>query len=496
MAALLMLSVAAMDSSNQQGTVKKTVVHSQPSSDSSSSLPEKSAKDPLSCPSLHEYSARDTSDSDGPTSPVDPKSCLSDNMAKTHIRPITQDTSESEEESISNVGKMEIKKRFKCDVPSCYETFATKFSWRRHRKKHTGERPWGCVYCLRYFGEKSTLKKHLHTHAQFHQDKEQSPWFGVVAMNAGTKLADARTSGGQAVSALLIAQMALAQQEDCEGSSEPEGTCIGASCVLKAFQRVVAAGGVDPTSCTAAAATRHLSSYEALGGHEFETQVGYSSRHHPYVRRDSRQVVSVPRENSVSPQHLTEYERQEQLRLMRLENYPLRDEQSCFAEQSRARNVTAAARHSEGNEFTRVGHPERITASHVAHSAPKRSFSFLLQPSIMQAPHFVAPPQQENVRVYRPVALKPLRRHSPPAVFIQQEHFVREESPRIYTMRPVFNSRNLPFQPFQEMLETPSTSYASFGRQEDHMYVNVDPVQSLCETVFGKEPSLSTLVVH
>eukprot|EP00457_Paulinella_chromatophora_P004688 gb/GEZN01004700.1/.p1 GENE.gb/GEZN01004700.1/~~gb/GEZN01004700.1/.p1 ORF type:complete len:519 (+),score=51.59 gb/GEZN01004700.1/:202-1758(+) len=104
------------------------------------------------------------------------------------------------------------KKRFACDFPECNETFATKFSWRRHRKKHTGDRPWGCVYCLRYFGEKSTLKKHLHTHPQFHQDKEQAPWFSVVAMNAGTRLLGASPSGKPMI-ALSLAQMALSQRE-------------------------------------------------------------------------------------------------------------------------------------------------------------------------------------------------------------------------------------------------------------------------------------------
>eukprot|EP00808_Paulinella_micropora_P022702 g82162.t1 len=44
---------------------------------------------------------------------------------------------------------------------ACDWTFATKFSYRRHAKTHTGERPWGCVYCWRYFSEKSALKKHL-----------------------------------------------------------------------------------------------------------------------------------------------------------------------------------------------------------------------------------------------------------------------------------------------------------------------------------------------
>eukprot|EP00808_Paulinella_micropora_P028235 g68314.t1 len=76
------------------------------------------------------------------------------------------------------------KERYRCDHPKCEDTFTSKFSWRRHRKKHTGERPWGCVYCLRYFGEKSTLQKHLHTHKEFRKHKELVPWLSMAALNA------------------------------------------------------------------------------------------------------------------------------------------------------------------------------------------------------------------------------------------------------------------------------------------------------------------------
>eukprot|EP00808_Paulinella_micropora_P022753 g68124.t1 len=177
------------------------------------------------------------------------------------------------------------KQRFNCDIEGCNQTFATKFSWRRHRKKHTGERPWGCVYCLRYFGEKSTLKKHLHTHSQFHQDKKEAPWFSVVAMNAGTKLANSAGQPGQSLSAMSLAKIVLGQKDDEEAAeamqmSEQKHSEAPLRAVAVS-DAVVAATAVDPMAVTLSAAARHLATI-----HKSNRQIN-PARHHPYSRSSS-----------------------------------------------------------------------------------------------------------------------------------------------------------------------------------------------------------------
>jgi len=53
-----------------------------------------------------------------------------------------------------------------CKFPNCGETFTTRFSLKRHIKKHTGERPQVCPFpnCDSRFAERSTLKRHIRIH--------------------------------------------------------------------------------------------------------------------------------------------------------------------------------------------------------------------------------------------------------------------------------------------------------------------------------------------
>jgi len=61
-------------------------------------------------------------------------------------------------------------KKFLCSLSTCGETFPTRFSLKRHMKRHTGEKPFVCdwtekgLVCNRRFAEKSTLKRHVRTH--------------------------------------------------------------------------------------------------------------------------------------------------------------------------------------------------------------------------------------------------------------------------------------------------------------------------------------------
>ncbi|GAB5370859.1 hypothetical protein AAMO2058_001529400 [Amorphochlora amoebiformis] len=56
-------------------------------------------------------------------------------------------------------------KSFPCTFEGCQDAFSTRFSLKRHMKKHTGERPFECPYkCGKSFAEKSTLTRHVRVH--------------------------------------------------------------------------------------------------------------------------------------------------------------------------------------------------------------------------------------------------------------------------------------------------------------------------------------------
>jgi len=52
---------------------------------------------------------------------------------------------------------------FRCS--HCFRGFSTKFSFKRHRKTHTGERPYFCGICPKRFAEKAQLKRHTLIHS-------------------------------------------------------------------------------------------------------------------------------------------------------------------------------------------------------------------------------------------------------------------------------------------------------------------------------------------
>ena len=68
--------------------------------------------------------------------------------------------------------KSKKEKQYPCTIQGCSATFNTRFSLKRHAKKHSGDRPYSCSHvvaatqkvCGRKFAETSTLKRHMRTH--------------------------------------------------------------------------------------------------------------------------------------------------------------------------------------------------------------------------------------------------------------------------------------------------------------------------------------------
>lgn len=55
---------------------------------------------------------------------------------------------------------------FKCDEKECGKTFTRNEELTRHKRIHSGLRPFPCSHCGKRFGRKDHLKKHSRTHFQ------------------------------------------------------------------------------------------------------------------------------------------------------------------------------------------------------------------------------------------------------------------------------------------------------------------------------------------
>jgi uncharacterized Zn-finger protein len=62
--------------------------------------------------------------------------------------------------------KSRVIREYNCDHPGCVEILRTRFSLKRHMKKHSGEKPFECYVpkCGKKFPEASTLKRHIRIH--------------------------------------------------------------------------------------------------------------------------------------------------------------------------------------------------------------------------------------------------------------------------------------------------------------------------------------------
>jgi uncharacterized Zn-finger protein len=50
---------------------------------------------------------------------------------------------------------------FACPIPNCKARFKQKMHMLRHQRTHTGDRPFSCTLCGRWFGQKSSCIRHL-----------------------------------------------------------------------------------------------------------------------------------------------------------------------------------------------------------------------------------------------------------------------------------------------------------------------------------------------
>lgn len=57
---------------------------------------------------------------------------------------------------------------FKCDADGCGKSFTRNEELTRHKRIHTGLRPYLCPVCRKGFGRKDHLKKHSKTHDARH----------------------------------------------------------------------------------------------------------------------------------------------------------------------------------------------------------------------------------------------------------------------------------------------------------------------------------------
>jgi uncharacterized Zn-finger protein len=59
-----------------------------------------------------------------------------------------------------------VRKVFVCPVPNCGRALTTRFNYKRHTKRHTGEKQFQCEYagCGKRFAEKSSMKRHFKVH--------------------------------------------------------------------------------------------------------------------------------------------------------------------------------------------------------------------------------------------------------------------------------------------------------------------------------------------
>ncbi|GBO44371.1 Early growth response protein 4, partial [Araneus ventricosus] len=62
-------------------------------------------------------------------------------------------------------------KPYNCEYPNCLKTFARNEELTRHRRIHSGYKPYHCHVCGKSFCRKDHLSKHLKTHLQISEKR-------------------------------------------------------------------------------------------------------------------------------------------------------------------------------------------------------------------------------------------------------------------------------------------------------------------------------------
>ena len=74
-----------------------------------------------------------------------------------------------------NTGPSSAKRVYKCDV--CYKVLTRSDSLRRHRRLHTGEKPYTCGTCEKQFSDGGNFLKHLRQHGHVRLSDKESDYY-------------------------------------------------------------------------------------------------------------------------------------------------------------------------------------------------------------------------------------------------------------------------------------------------------------------------------
>ena len=84
------------------------------------------------------------------------------NSAKPSARGLSQNALQNSEKILP--GQIPKEKKHICEWAGCGKSFITPSKLERHKRVHTGEKPFKCTTCSKAFSQKPNLKTHMNTH--------------------------------------------------------------------------------------------------------------------------------------------------------------------------------------------------------------------------------------------------------------------------------------------------------------------------------------------